>query len=103
MESGLVLAQFATLTGGAALVVALVEVVKRTLNWNDQVSSRFSPLTAIILGIAIACLIALARTPPPQGNEWIEPLFGGLVIGLYACGLYSAGGKNIVNAAAGER
>lgn len=100
MDATLALGQFATLTGAAAIIVALVEVIKRTLAWSDQLTERFAPLTSIILGIIVMVLVTLGTVAPETVN-WIEPIFAGLVTGLYACGLYSLGGKPIITTVAG--
>lgn len=99
MDPSLALAQFATLTGGAALIVALVEVIKRTLAWTDATTSRFAPITALVLGIVLMLVLAVASGPVAN---WAEPILGGIVAGLYSQGLYSTAAKPVISATIGK-
>jgi len=100
MDPTLELGQFATLTGGAALIMGLVEVIKRTLDWDAKTTDRFAPIASILTGMVLMILLSVGVGNDLAGGL-IEALFAGLVTGLYACGLYSIGGKPAINAVAG--
>jgi hypothetical protein len=61
-------------------VIGLTQVFKKAL----QLDKRFIPLTSVILGMAL-CISILFLT---GNNPWFG-IFGGIVAGLSACGLYS--------------
>ena len=79
-----------------ALIVALVEVIKRYwLKDVDGQTHRAVPLVAMGLGVLFATGIHLATIFPAFG-AWYEIVVAGLVAGLSAVGLYS-GGRHILN------
>ena len=71
--------------GGAAIVAALVEVVKRLLCLEDTNWTRVLPLTAILLGLAWNVLIGPVVVPD---MSWRVVVIYGLFSGLGAIGLY---------------
>jgi len=68
----------------AGLIVALVEVIKRSTG----LPSRWAPLLAVGLGIALG---VLARLDDPTHGTWLQTILLGLLAGLGASGLYSGG------------
>jgi hypothetical protein len=74
---------------GAPLVVALVELVKRTC---PELEPRWYPLAAVLWGEALNLGLAVTL-----GQDWRMALLLGLVAGLAASGLYS-GGKEMLEA-----
>jgi len=66
-----------------AITVALTELAKKTLG----VTSRYTPLIALLIGIALTSL--------SFGGFDTEVLLNGIVAGLSASGLYS-GGKTAI-------
>ncbi len=67
---------------GAALIVALVELLKRSIG----LPSRYAGLVAVAFGILLG--IALKLDSPGAGS-WLQMLLTGLLSGLSAAGLYS--------------
>ena len=68
---------------GVPLVVALVEATKQTV---PGLSKRYYALLAVGWGLALNLLAAYAL-----GGPWLEGGLEGVVAGLAAAGLYSAG------------
>ena len=66
----------------AAVVAALVEVVKRTAN----LDTRWAPLVSLAFGVLLACL---ARLDDPTVGTWFQTAMMGIMAGLAASGLYS--------------
>ncbi len=66
----------------AAVVAALVELVKRTAN----LDARWAPLVSLGLGILLACM---ARLDDPSIGTWFQTVMMGIMAGLSASGLYS--------------
>jgi len=66
----------------AAVVAALVEVIKRTAN----LDTRWAPLVAIAFGVLLACM---ARLDDPSIGTWFQTAMMGIMAGLSASGLYS--------------
>jgi hypothetical protein len=62
------------------IVIGLTEVFKTTLKLKKQ----FVPMTSVLVGIAV-CIPVLFLT----GQNPYLGIFGGIVSGLMACGLYS--------------
>lgn len=75
--------------GGAFAVVALVEVIKRTLVPPDSLWSRVVPGLSILVGIAWQVLVLRLVAAPDQ--RWEMVLFLGIAAGLSASGLWSGG------------
>ncbi len=100
LDPSLALGQFATLTAIAALIVALVEVIKRAAGWADAQTQRFAPLTALVLGIALMALLGIATTGI---TNFAQTVFAGIVTGLYSQGLYNTGGSAVIGAVAPKR
>ena len=73
--------------GGAAIVAALVEVVKRVLALEETWWTRFLPVLALALGVGWNWLIG-----PLVGSElsWRLIVVYGLFSGLAAMGLYAS-------------
>lgn len=68
----------------AAVIVALVEMVKRTTGLN----ARYAALVAVVLGVGLA---VLAKLDSPEAGTWLQTVILGLLAGLSAAGLYSGG------------
>lgn len=68
----------------AGLIVALVELVKRSTG----LETRWAPLLAVVLGVVLA---VAARLDDPSRGTWLEMMLLGLLAGLGASGLYSGG------------
>ena len=66
----------------AMLIVALVELVKRTAN----LDARWAPLLALMLGLAFA---VAGKLDSPDSATWLQAALLGLLTGLSAAGLYS--------------
>jgi hypothetical protein len=64
------------------VIVALVSVVKRTINLSD----RYAPLVSLFFGVLIALIV---------GEYWQVIIIQGILAGLMASGLYS-GGKALI-------
>lgn len=64
----------------AAMVIGLTQVIKSTFS----ISKRFVPMVSVLLGITI-CVPAFYLT---GNNPWFG-IFGGIIAGLSACGLWS--------------
>ena len=62
-----------------AVIVGITQVLKLV-----GVPTRFAPLTALVVGVALNFLFKVV------GVEWGQVLFTGLVAGLTACGAWSA-------------
>ena len=63
----------------APITTGIIEVVKQTLNINNQ----YLPILSLLVGIAIAVLIALGT-----GQDVAQFVLVGIVGGLSASGLY---------------
>lgn len=72
--------------GGAAIVAALVQVVKAVTAMSDDPWCRWNPLVAIVFGIGWNALIGSLLVPP---MVWQIVILQGLLTGLGASGLYS--------------
>lgn len=68
---------------GVPIVLALVELVKRTV----EPPGRLVPLISVAIGVALNALVGVALLDVPPANAVLT----GLVVGLAASGLYSAG------------
>ncbi len=78
--------------GGAAIVTALIQVVKLALAMTDDKWTRFAPLMAILLGIAWNALLSTITEVIPA--TWNVIVFLGIFTGLAAIGLYSSATVN---------
>lgn len=101
MDTTVDLSLFLTLGGGAALISALTEVVKRTANWSDELVARFASITAIVIGAILFVVITLATTAGVNVQGIAQALLAGVVAGLTSNGLYNVGGKAVITAVAG--
>lgn len=101
MDTTVDLSLFLTLGGGAALISALTEVVKRAANWSDALVARFAAVTAILIGALLFVVITLATVPGVTTQGIAQALLGGIVAGLTSNGLYAVGGKQVITAVAG--
>lgn len=63
----------------APITTGIIEVVKQTLNIDNQ----YLPILSLLVGIAIAVLIALGT-----GQDIVQYILVGIVGGLSASGLY---------------
>lgn len=79
---------------GAGIVLALVEVIRRTVG-TDIVKARFTPILAILVGVGLNSLVKLDAVPT-ESTSWLGTVLLGILAGLAASGLYS-GGKALVN------
>lgn len=68
--------------GGLALCTALVQVCKRWVK-----DSSLYPLIAMGIGILLNIAVGLRL-----GTDLVACVFAGIIVGLYACGIYSVGG-----------
>jgi len=73
-----------TLTVITAVVIALVKIAI-----NSGMPKRFSPVLAIVLGIASLLGLTFLEAP-------VSVIFAGIVVGLSACGLYDLGKTTIL-------
>jgi hypothetical protein len=71
--------------GGVPLILGLVQLFKPFIT-----DTRFYPLVALVFGLIIN-LIAGWALGAIAATDWITSLFNGIIAGLAASGLYSAG------------
>src|SRR3990172_9916608 len=71
--------------GGVPLILGLVQLFKPFIT-----DTRFYPLVALAFGLAIN-LIAGWALGASASSEWVTALFNGIIAGMAASGLYSAG------------
>lgn len=72
--------------GGAFVVIALVEVIKRTLALADGVWQRVVPGLSLLVGIAWNLLVVVYLQTPWR---WVDVVVLGISAGLMAMGLWS--------------
>lgn len=98
------ISQFLTVAGAGAVIVAVVEAIKRALKWDQETTVRFAPLLAIALGVLITVVGTLAL-PIDPAMTLLAAIFGavlqGIVTGATAVGLYNLGGKEVIVEVAG--
>ncbi len=80
---------------GAGIVLALVEVLRRTIGTNI-LTDRFTPLLSIAFGIGLNAVIKLDNAVNVEETTWLGTVLLGIMTGLAASGMYS-GGKAIAN------
>ena len=68
--------------GGAGLIVALVELLKR----GPGLPTRWAGVVAVVIGVVLAALLKLDS---PAVGTWLQVLLTGVLSGLSAAGLYS--------------
>ena len=73
-----------TLGGATAVVVIVVEVIKRAAALTEAQVARFGPLLSIGAGVVIVGAAAIAKAAPID-----EALLTGLLAGASAAGIYS--------------
>src|SRR3972149_11128220 len=71
--------------GGVPLILGLVQLFKSFIS-----DTRFYPLVALGFGLAIN-LIAGWALGASASSDWVTALFNGIIAGMAAGGLYSAG------------
>ena len=71
--------------GGVPLILGLVQLFKPFIT-----DTRFYPLVALGFGLAIN-LIAGWALGASASSDWVTALFNGIIAGMAAGGLYSAG------------
>ena len=71
--------------GGVPLILGLVQLFKPFIT-----DTRFYPLVALGFGLAIN-LVAGWALGASMATDWVTALFNGIIAGLAAGGLYSAG------------
>ena len=71
--------------GGVPLILGLVQLFKPFIT-----DTRFYPLVALAFGLAIN-LIAGWALGASASSDWVTALFNGIIAGMAASGLYSAG------------
>ena len=71
--------------GGVPLILGLVQLFKPFIT-----DTRFYPLIALGFGLAIN-LVAGWALGASMATDWVTALFNGIIAGLAAGGLYSAG------------
>jgi 4-amino-4-deoxy-L-arabinose transferase-like glycosyltransferase len=74
---------------GAGIVLALVEVLRRTVG-EDIIKDRFTPGLAILIAIGWNSLVKLDAVPTEE-TTWLGTVLLGILTGLAASGLYSGG------------
>lgn len=79
---------------GAGIVLALVEVLRRTVG-EDIIKDRFTPALSITVAIGWNALVKLDAIPTDE-TTWLGTVLLGILTGLAASGLYS-GGKAVIN------
>jgi hypothetical protein len=77
------LAELLTVAGVAVVVTILLEVIKRAMGWTPDLTDRFAPLLAVVLGIALGTGFAAY-----QGADLVLGAITGLLAGASASGLY---------------
>lgn len=80
---------------GAAIIVALIELAKRY-----GMDTKWAPLLAVVLGVALAVIVQLSALNP-QVAIWAQLILGGILTGLASVGVYS-GVKNTVERFGGK-
>ena len=75
-----------------ALVVAAITGLVEALKMSLKLESGQAPIVSVVLGIGAGFLF---------GGFTSEAVFLGIVLGLMASGLYSAGGKVVLNKVVG--
>ena len=71
--------------GGVPLILGLVQLFKPFLT-----DTRYYPLVALAFGLIIN-LVAGWALGASMATDWVTALFNGIIAGLAASGLYSAG------------
>ena len=71
--------------GGVPLILGLVQIFKPFIT-----DTRFYPLVALGFGLAIN-LVAGWALGASASSDWVTALFNGIIAGMAAGGLYSAG------------
>ena len=80
---------------GAGVVLALVEVLRRTVG-ERIIKDRFTPVLAIGIGIGLNALIKLDSAVGVEETTWVGTVLLGILTGLAASGIYS-GGKSVMS------
>lgn len=81
--------------GGAGVVLAIVEVLRRTVGAR-VIKDRFTPVLAIAVGVGLNCLLKLDSAIGFEETTWTGTALLGVLTGLSASGIYSFG-KNVIN------
>ena len=81
--------------GGAGAVLAIVDVLRRTIGKNI-IKDRFTPVLAIAVGIGLNCLLKADNLIDLEETTWVGTALLGVMTGLAASGMYSFG-KNVIN------
>ena len=71
--------------GGVPLILGLVQLFKPFIS-----DTRFYPLVALGFGLVIN-LVAAWALGASASSDWVTALFNGIIAGMAASGLYSAG------------
>ena len=79
---------------GAGVVLALVEVLRRTVGKNI-IADRFTPILSIAFGIGLNAVIKLDSAIDVEETTWLGTILLGIMTGLAASGIYS-GGKSVM-------
>jgi hypothetical protein len=87
----------------APIIVAVVQIAKAFIG-NEATANKWAAVISVASGIVLAIAYSLAW--PTAGVVWTQCLatagFNGLIAGLSAAGLYSAGAKPLINAISGK-
>lgn len=75
---------------GAGIVLALVEVLRRTIG-ERIIKDRFTPILAIGFGIGLNALVKLDSAVAVEETTWMGTVLLGILTGLAASGIYSGG------------
>ena len=75
---------------GAGIVLALVEVLRRTVGTNI-IKDRVTPILSIAFGVGLNALIKLDTAIDVEETSWLGTILLGIMTGLAASGMYSGG------------
>ncbi len=98
------LSQFLTIAGAGAVIVALVEAIKRLLRWDQESTVRFAPALSILLGIAIIGAGTLVAPIDPVvgfAGSLFSAVLQGIISGATSTGIYQTVGKPAIVATIG--
>lgn len=77
------LSQFLSIAGAGAVIIAVVEAIKRALKWDQEQTSQWAGLLAMLLGIAILVTGTLVSPIDPLVTL-PAAIFGGVLQGILA-------------------
>jgi hypothetical protein len=99
------ISQFISIAGAGAIIVAVIEAVKRAAAWTDDQTSRIAPLFSIMLGVVIVVVGLLVGNLTEPVADVASLIYGGVLTGIIAGatsqGIYGTVGKPVARAVAG--